>query len=238
MFKESLFYKVMNYYLSSIIILFYILFQIFISPLKIPLAFYFLSFFIYIPNFSIIIFYSIKNLIFLLKANSKIKIIKRFNNEYGGSIRLKICIVISQFIFYLFYIFFFFVLHKYLLFKKGFCFEIEKDILFQSLDSYIILAIALIYIPRKFPNRFDLYILMIKDSIKTNKVQIFAGNNYQTNIPKKILFNEKDINFFIINNKKKHFSILNPKVFLEKEKDNENISLLENNIKIGKLSVS
>ena len=236
-YKESYIIKIINYYLSALIILFYIFFQIFTSPLKIPLAFYFLSIFMYTPTFSVIILYSIKNFIFLFKAHSKIKKIKRFNDEYGGAIRLKICNVILQLFFYLIYIFFFFTLHEYLLFKKGICFEIEKDILFQCLDSYIILAIALIYIPRKFPKGFDLYILIIKDSIKSNKVQIFAENNYHSNIPKESFINEKEIIKFIRNNNKRHFSILNPKVFLDKEKDNKNISLLEKNIKIGKLLI-
>ena len=236
-YKDSRIINIINYYLSALIILFYILFQIFISPLKIPLAFYFLSIFMYTPTFSVIILYSIKNFIFLFKAHSKIKKIKRFNDEYGGSIRLKICNVILQLIFYLIYIFFFFIFHEYLLFKKGNCFEIEKDILFQCLDSYIILTIALIYIPRKFPKGFDLYILIIKDSIKSNKVQIFDGYNYHSNIPKESFINEKEIIKFIRNNNKRHFSILNPKVFLNKEKDNKNISLLEKNIKIGKLLI-
>ena len=236
-FKERNIYRLINYYLSSLIILFYILFHVFISPLKIPKAFYILSMFIHIPTFSTIIFYSIKNIIFLCRANSKIKHIKRFYDKYGNGIRLKIIISFLQIIIYFFYIYFFLILHKYLLFKKGLCFEIEKDILFECLDSCLISLIALIYIPKKYPNNFALSILIIKDSIKSNKIIVNDKQGYKSNIPKENLTNEKEIKKFVKKNKKKYFSIINPKLYLDKEKKN-NINKLENHIKIGKLILS
>ena len=234
-FKETNIYKIINYYLSALIILFYILFHIFISPLKIPYAFYILSIFINIPTFSTIIFYSIKNIIFLCRAYSKIKKNKKYENKYGMGILLKEIISFLQFIIYLFYIYFFFVLHEYLLFKKGLCFEIEKDILFECLDSCLILLIALIYIPRKYPNGYNLSILIFKDLVKSKKIQIYGKKDYKSNIPKENLNNEQEIKKFLRYNYAKYFSILNPKIFIGKKNDFSEINMLEHHIKIGKL---
>ena len=235
MFKTDLKYKALNFYLGSSIILFYIFSNVFVSPLKMLSAFYIFSIFIYIPSFFVIIIYSLKNIYFLFKALSKIKIIERFYKAYGAAVKLKICIVCIQFIFFLIYLFLFFVSHEYLIFKNGLCFEIEKDILFQSLDNIFILLIGLIYIPRKYPAGFELYILFIKDNIKNNKIQIKTQNFYKTNIPKEDLINENEIKKFIKKNYQKHFSILNPKVFFNNNKEKRDINLLEKNINIGKL---
>ena len=235
MFSLSLKYKALNFYLGSSIILFYIFSNVFVSPLRIPIAFYIFSIFIYTPYFLAIVFYSFKNLYFLFTVLFKIKKIERFYKAYGPALRIKIFIIFIQFIIFLIYLFLFLVLHEYLLFKNGLCFEIEKDILFQCLDNFFILLISLIYIPRKYPVGFDLYILIIKDNIKNNKIQIKSGKNYQTNIPKDDLTNEKEIKNFIKNNYQNKFSILNPKVFFDRNKENKDISLHEKNINIGKL---
>ena len=235
MFKTDLKYKALNFYLGSSIILFYIFSNVFVSPLKMLSAFYIFSIFIYIPSFFVIIIYSLKNIYFLFKALSKIKIIERFYKAYGAAVKLKICIVCIQFIFFLIYLFLFFVSHEYLIFKNGLCFEIEKDILFQSLDNIFILLIGLIYIPRKYPAGFELYILFIKDNIKNNKIQIKTQNIYKTNIPKEDLINENEMKKFIKKNYQKYFSILNPKVFFNNNIEKRDINLLEKNINIGKL---
>ena len=231
--KKSKKYEDLNYNLSLSIILFYIFTNVFVSPLKIPLTFYILSFFIYMPSFLTIAFYSFKNLHFLSKILIKIKKIKNVGQNYSNSIRLKIFIIIIQFIIFLIYLFLFFVLHEYLLFKKGICFEIEKDILFQSLDCFILLLIALIYIPMKYPEGFDLYILIVKDIEKINKISIKSDNYYNSNIPKDKLINDKEIKKFIHNNKR-YFTVLNPYNYLDKN-NNNNINLIEKNIKMGKL---
>lgn len=236
--KEHFHDKAIKFYLSGFILIFDILFQIFISPLKIPYAFYFLSLFIYSSIFLAIFIYSLRNIFFLLKARIRLKKNERFNNRLGSSIRLKIYIVLSQFIIYICFIFLFLIIHKYFLFMKGLCFELEKDILFQCLDCYLIIFISLIYIPRELPNGFDLNILFIKSLIRSNKVQINAEYEYKSNIAKEKLVNEKEIEKFMDNNYQKYFSILNPKVFIEKEKDKKNESLIKKNIKLGKLDNS
>jgi hypothetical protein len=65
--KSSKINEVINAYLSSLIAVFYILFHIFVPSLKIPKAFYLISIFIYIPIYSIILYYSLKNIFFFLK---------------------------------------------------------------------------------------------------------------------------------------------------------------------------
>ena len=237
-FKDHFHDKAIKFYLSGFILIFDILFQIFVSPLKIPYAFYFLSLFIYSSIFLAIFIYSVKNMFFLLKVNARLRKNERFNNSLGGAIRLKIYIVFVQFIIYIFYILLFLTIHHYFLFMQGLCFELEKDILFQCLDCYLIVFISLIYIPRKWPNGFDLNILFIKSLIKSNKVQINAEYEYKSNIAKENLANEKEIEKFMDNNYQKYFSILNPKVFIEKEKEKQNKHLIKKNIKLGKLDNS
>ena len=237
-FKDLFHDKAIKFYLSGFILIFDILFQIFVSPLKIPYAFYFLSLFIYSSIFLTIFIYSVKNMFFLLKVNARLRKNERFNNSLGAAIRLKIYIVFSQFIIYIFYVLLFMAIHRYFLFMQGLCFELEKDILFQSLDCYLIICISFIYIPRKWPNGFELNILFIKSLIKSNKVQINAEYDYKSNIAKENLVNEKEIEKFMDKNYEKYFSILNPKVFIEKEKDNQNENLIKKNIKLGKLDNS
>lgn len=231
-FKYYKIYKFINYYLISLIILFYVLFQVFKSPNTIPIAFYIINVIIYMPKFSAIIFYSFKNMILLFKIKFKIRKNKRANNIYGRSLILKLLIVIIQFFAYLIYIFFFICLHQYLLFKNGNYFEIEKDILFHCLESGLIIIICIIYIPRKYPVGFEFNIIYIKERIKTNKIKISVENIYKSNIPKEQLTNDKDIKKFVKNNHKRYFSILNPKVFLDKDKNNNDANLSKN-IKIG-----
>ena len=232
--------------LSGFFCVFYILFNIFINPLKIPQAFYILSLFISVPIFSEMIYFSIKNIIFLFRALYQIWPIKKYYEKYGETIRLKIFIVFIQLIMLVFYVFFYFFVQKYILFKKGLCFTIEKDILFQSLESIFILLISIIYLPRKWPEGYGLYILMIHNSKRTNKINISGDNDYSSSIPLNELDSEEKINNYVKNNYQKDFVILNPKVFLEKNRNNiindENDeekeiknSFLGNNVKLGKL---
>ena len=235
--KSSKINEVINAYLSSLITVFYILFHIFVPSLKIPKAFYLISIFIYIPIYSIILYYSLKNIFFFLKIIFKIKKVERYYNRYGPSVKIKLCIAISQFIAYIIYLFLFLVLHKYILFKQGLIFKIEKDILFQCLDSFLLLLLALIYMPRNWPYSFGLCISIEVDYIKTNKVQLHTSQNYQTTIPKENLKNKIVIKKFIKNNRQNHLIIFNPKKFLPNTNENkENINIFENDIKIGVLN--
>jgi hypothetical protein len=235
--KSSKINEVINAYLSSLIAVFYILFHIFVPSLKIPNAFYTISIFIYIPIYSIILYYSLKNIFFFSKIIFKLKKVERYYNRYGPSVKIKLCIAISQLIAYIIYILLFLVLHQYLLFKEGLIFKIEKDILFQCLDSFLLLLLALIYMPRNWPYSFGLCISIGVDYIKTNKLQLHTSQNYQTTIPKENLKNKREIKKFIKNNRKNNLIIINPKKFLLNENENnENINLFENAIKIGILN--
>ena len=116
-------------------------------------------------------------------------------------------------------------------------FKIEKDILFQCLDSFLLLSFALIYMPRNWPYSFGLCISLGVEYIKTNKVQLHTSQNYQTTIPKENLKNKRVIKNFIKNNRQNHLIIFNPKQFLPNTNENkENINLFENDIKIGILN--
>ena len=121
--------------------------------------------------------------------------------------------------------------------KKGIYFLLEKDILFQWLDSFLIICLGIIYIPIKLPEGFALHIVFIKDLLK-NTMKISAEDEYGSNIPKEILMDENENKKFVKNNNKKYFTILNPKLFLHKEKDNKNANLVGPNIKIGLLNES
>ena len=232
--------------LSGLFCVFYILFNIFINPLKIPQAFYILSLFISIPIFIEMIYFSMKNIFFLFRALFQIWSIKKYYEKYGPTIRLKIYIVFIQLIILLIYGYSYFFIQKYILFKKGLCFTIEKDILFQSLESIFIFIISIIYIPRKWPEGYGLYILMIHNSKKTSKIKISGDDDYSSSIPLNELDSEENIKSYVRKNIEKDYVILNPRVFLEKnrnniindnndeEKDIKN-SFLGNKVKLGKL---
>ena len=231
-------------YLTGLHMVFYILFNVFINPLRIPYAFYILNLFISFPIFSEMVYFSIKNIIFLCKAYSKVRSIKIYNNKYGKGITLKIFIISFQFIILLFFGFCYLMIHEYLLFKKGLCFSIEKDILFQCLESFFLLFLAIAYFPREWPYGYDLHILMIHNSKKTSKINILSGENYSSSVPKNELNKEEDIKNYVRNNMNKYYVVLNPKIFLDKnKKDNQNIIeekekenfILGKNIKLGKL---
>ena len=233
-FLENILYKALNFYLNSLMTIFYILFNIFISPLRIPYAFYIINITVYMPIYILIIFYTIKNTIFFCKINSKIKKINRYDNKYGSCIRLKLCIVITQFLMFSIYVIFFFLLHQYLLFKQGLLFEIEKNVLFQCLDSCYILLISLVYMPRKWPYGFGLMIITLKETKKnSNKIKV-SNQKYESSILKEELSNKKKIKEFIRKNRQKNFILLNPILFLKNNIDNDN-NLLKNKIKIGKM---
>lgn len=233
-------------YLTGFYIIFFILFNVFINPVRIPYAFYILSLIVSFPIFSEMVYFSIKNFLFLCKAYFRVRSTKGQGRKYLKAILLKIIIVTIQFIILLFFEFSYLIIHEYLLFKKGFCFNVEKDILFQCLESFFILFLAIIYIPREWPEGYSLYILMIHNSKKTSKINILTGNDYSSSIPKDELKNEDDIKKYERNNYDKFYVILNPKLFLDKNKRNNNdINIIEErerenlilgkNVKLGKL---
>ena len=171
---------------------------------------------------------------------------KKYLEKYGSSIRLKIFIVFIQFIFLLFFIYSYLFINNYILFKKGLCFVIEKDILFQCLDSLFILLIGLLYCPRKWPKGYHLNIIIIHNSKKTSKIKISSGDNYISSINKDYLDTENNIKKYVRDNRNNFYVVLNPKVFLDNDKQDEintNINedkekenpILANDIKLGKL---
>lgn len=232
--------------LSGFFIVFYILFNIFVNPLRIPVAFYVLNIFITIPMFAEMIYFSVKNIIFLFKSNLIIRKLKFYNETYGSAIKLKLFIIIIQFIFLFMFAYIYLFIHRYLLFKKGLCFGIEKDVLLQCFESYFIIFIAIIYIPRKWPKGYELYISVKISSKKTSKINISDLDNYSSSIQGEDLDNRKKIKNYIKNNDNKFYVLLNPKVFLENSKKDNNLiniidetdkknSILANNVKLGKL---
>ena len=223
--------------LSSLIMIFYIFFHVFISPITIPNFFYFSNLFIIIPIFFFVSFLVFKNIIFIFRAILKIKKFSRFNKKYGRGIRLKLYITFIQYIIFLIFTLLFLGVNKYFFIKKGSYFRLEKDILFQWLDSFLIFCLGIIYIPIKLPEGFELNIVFMKDALK-NTMKLSAEDNCASNLPKEILMDENENKKFVKNNNKKYFTILNPKLFLHKEKDNKKVNLIGPNIKIGKLNVS
>ena len=232
--------------LSGFFIVFYILFNIFVNPLRIPVAFYVLNIFITIPMFAEMIYFSVKNIIFLFKSNLIIRKLKFYNETYGSSIKLKLFIIIIQFIFLFMFAYIYLFIHRYLLFKKGLCFGIEKDILLQCFESCFIIFIAIIYIPRKWPKGYELYISVKISSNKVSKINISDLDNYSSSIQGEDLDNRKKIKNYIKNNDNKFYVLLNPKVFLENSRKDNNLiniidetdkknSILANNVKLGKL---
>ena len=168
------------------------------------------------------------------------------SKKYIPGIRLKLFIVLMQFIFALFVISCYLFINNYLLFKKGLCFIIEKDALFQSLDSLFNLLIAFLYFPRIFPEGYPLEIKMIQNFKKSCKINISSDNNYISSIDKENLDTENNIKKYVRDNRNKIYVVLNPKAFLVKNRQDNNIdNLNENkeeekstpgkNIKIGKL---
>ena len=96
------------------------------------------------------------------------------------------------------------------------------------------------------PKGFYLKILMIKNSKKASNIKIPSEDNYVSSINKDDLDNEKNIKKYVNDNKDTLFVVLNPKVFFDKNrKDNNNNniiqdkekekSILAKNIKLGKL---
>ena len=232
--------------LSGFFIVFYILFNIFVNPLRIPVAFYVLNIFITIPMFAEMIYFSVKNIIFLFKSNLIIRKLKFYNETYGSAIKLKLFIIIIQFIFLFMFAYIYLFIHRYLLFKKGLCFGIEKDILLQCFESCFIIFIAIIYIPRKWPKGYELYISVKISSNKVSKINISDLDNYSSSIQGEDLDNRKKIKNYIKNNDNKLYVLLNPKVFLENSRKDNNLiniidetdkknSILANNVKLGKL---
>ena len=232
--------------LSGFFIVFYILFNIFVNPLRIPVAFYVLNIFITIPMFAEMIYFSVKNIIFLFKSNLIIRKLKFYNETYGSAIKLKLFIIIIQFIFLFMFAYIYLFIHRYLLFKKGLCFGIEKDILLQCFESCFIIFIAIIYIPRKWPKGYELYISVKISSKKVSKINISDLDNYSSSIQGEDLDNRKKIKNYIKNNDNKFYVLLNPKVFLENSRKDNNLiniidetdkknSILANNVKLGKL---
>ena len=242
--KTTIFVVLLN--LVGFYFIYYILFNLFINPLNIPQLFFILNLIATFPIFSGMIFFSVKNLIFLIKVYFMIGKANQNSKKYIPGIRLKLFIVLMQFIFALFVISCYLFINNYLLFKKGLCFIIEKDALFQSLDSLFNLLIAFLYFPRIFPEGYRLEIKMIQNFKKSCKINISSDNNYISSIDKENLDTENNIKKYVRDNRNKMYVVLNPKAFLVKNRQDNNIdnlnenkeeeqSILGKNIKIGKL---
>ena len=224
-----------NYYYFVIYIVFYFL----INPLKSPLSILINIIFL-IPFFSRMTYSSIKNIIYLSKVNSKIYTNKIKYKIYAPVIKLKLYIVITQLIILFIISYLYLCINKYFLYKKEFNLMIEKDILFQSLESFLLILIAIIYIPRKMPKGFNLHILIMKDLKSVLKIKSLIKDNYTSSMNKITLNNEENFQKYIDNNLNKEFIILNPKSFFNKDKNNNkedgnNQFIIDKSIKIGKL---
>ena len=227
-------------------IIFYIFYYIYLSiidsPLRVPRTIY-ITIFLLSPIYCEMVSSSIKNIIYLIKINSKICKNRRQYMIYGPGVILKILIVIVQLAILFFVSYIYLCIHKYFFLKKELNFVLEEDILVQCLENYFLLLIAIIYIPKKMPAGFWLYILTIKDSKKTKKIQISTEDKYFSSINKKILDNERKIRTYVESNDDKDFIILNPSIFFFKNRNNNIIKeqqeesfILGNNIKLGKLN--
>lgn len=232
-------------YLTGFYLVFYILFNVFVNPLRFSYAFYILSLFVSFPIFSEMVYFSIKNIILLCKAYSKVRSIKISNERYGKGIKLKIIFIIIQFILLFLFSYLYFILHEYLLFKQGLCFTIEKDILFQSYECCFMIFLSIIYLPADYPQGYELYILMIKNSKKTSRINILPGDNNYSSLPKDELNNEENIKKYVRKNANQFYVVLNPKVYFDKNKRNNKDVIIEENekenytlakqVKLGKL---
>ena len=219
----------------------YTVFYILFNPLRIP-EILFMRIMFLIPLFSRMTYYSIKNIVYLIGINSKLYLNKIKYIIYSPVIKLKLFIVFIQLIILLVVAYFYLCINKYFLLKKENFFIIEKDIFLQSLESCFLILISIIYIPRKMPKYYNLYILLITGYKSNFKIKIKIKDNYSSSINKINFDNERIIQKYIDDNSDKKYIIINPSSFFPKNKNKEIVDEGENdqlilgkNIKLGKL---
>ena len=215
-------------YLSVLNLLIYFYINYFASPTKVVYHFYITNLFLYSQIAFFITILSIKNIIYLFKINSKIK--KKIEyKKYTYAIRFKLCIYIFQSIIFIFYMYYLFFLNQYFLFKNGFCTELERTIIMESLEILLLLIFAILYLPIFGIYGFKSFITIKK----LNYYKIHRRQNYQSNIPKpnRLLYPEY-LNFIRINNDKP-FVILMPKALFIHNKNIKDGKSIDKNVKIG-----
>ena len=185
---------------------------------------------LYILIIFMVFFVNIRNIIYLSKINSKLK---KKHKKYKRTIKIKIFILISQLISFIFYIFFFFLLTQYFSFKKDLYFIIEKYILFESLDILLLIKISILYIILLTTFGFSHYIY-----IKKSNKKIQTKPKYISNIPKSITSNDISLSNFITSNVRKPFIVLSPKAFLYNKKQIKDDNSIAIKSKIGKIYIN
>ena len=165
---------------------------------------------------------------YLFKINSKIKK-KREYKKYIDAIRFKLCIYIFQSISFIFYMYYLFFLNQYFLFKNGFCLELERTIVIESLEILLLFIFAILYFPIFAIYGFKSFITIQK----FNYYKIHTKPNYQSNIPKpNRLHYPEYLNFIRINNDKP-FVILMPKALFNHNKNIKDGNFIDKNVKTG-----
>ena len=174
-------------------------------------------------------------IIFLFKIISVLRKNKMQYKKYSYSIILKIFMDIFQLIILLFVSYLYLCFYKYFVLKNGFCFNLEKDILFQSLESISIFLIALIYIPRKMNKGLNLDIQMTKEIKYAKSFKISSERKNYNSFNFNSLINILSVKKYIRKNSDKEFIVLNPRAIVLINKET-NIRIFSKNIfKIGKL---
>ena len=219
---------------SFLYCLLYLPLSIFVNLLLIPKLIYTNIIFI-MPIYSKMIHSLISLIIFLFKIISVLRKNKKQYRKYSYSIILKIFMDIFQLIILLFVAYLHLCLYKYFVLKNEFCFNLEKDILFQSLESISIFLIALIYIPRKMNKGLNLDIQMTKEIKCAKSFKISSErknyNSFNFNSLIKILSVKK----YIRKNSDKEFIVLNPRAIVLINKKSNMRVFSKNIFKIGKL---
>ena len=186
-----------------------------------------MNLFIYSQIAFIIIFINIKNILLLFKLNSKIKKHTKYK-QYEKSIRLKLCFTFTQFIIFIIYTYYYFILNEYLLFKNELCTELERNILLESIEILLLIIISIIYLPIIKVYGFNHF-------ISIRKLKNLSQKKYLPNLIGPSSFKKNKFIKFAKKNYKKRIIILNPRVFLDKNKKNKKFKSLDKNIQIGKL---
>ena len=174
-------------------------------------------------------------IIFLFKIISVLRKNKKQYKKYSYSIILKIFMDIFQLIILLFVAYLYLCFYKYFVLKNEFCFNLEKDILFQSLESISIFLIALIYIPRKMNKGLNLDIQMTKEIKCAKSFKISSERKNYNSFNFNSLINILSVKKYIRKNSDKEFIVLNPRAIVLINKK-ANMRVFSKNIfKIGKL---
>lgn len=202
-------YSIVIFYLGMLSLLFSIIIKIFFTSHSIAYIFFMMNLFLYMQILFVNSFFTIKNLLYFNKLNKIIQKIRKYN-KYKKSIKYKLFIIISQFIAFIIYFYYFILLNDFILLKNELCIELEKNLLFESLEICFILIIGILYFPLINVYGFN-HIISIQ---KNKSYRIIRGNNYQSNLEEfKNTINTKF---------KKSIIILKPKAFLHKNTNNNN----------------